>query len=185
MADNELGIFWKGPWPISNKKVPYEITDQEGLFMVLTGKKEVILRRWKVFEQIIYIGHASNIRKGLRDNPEWNGWEQHNQKSLLVKVATFTKPVDFIELNYCLNSNIKPLCYKPPAHTEVQPKKSVLNIRNKGQKWPLGETYKCNLPIPIPTEGGEEEEKPKSSGFLDSTVTENFSIGCKGKSEKN
>ena len=77
MQSKKVSLYWKGVWKVSKEKVPYEITDQPGLYLVLTGNRETILKRWKIFDQIIFIGHATNIRKGLRDEGGWKEWEAY------------------------------------------------------------------------------------------------------------
>ncbi len=157
---NEIGLYWKGPWEIRSGKVPYEITDEEGVYIILTGRKEKLLRRWKIFDQIISIGYSPNIRKGLRDSGKWEIWENHNQTNLLVKVATFTKKTDSKALIFCLHHNISTLTGEKPKGTEPDTGVETLIIRNKGQKWPLADSYQCRLPIIQPVENKTETCEP-------------------------
>jgi len=147
----ETSLYWKGVWDITNKKVSYEITDQSGVYMILTGKKETILRRWKLLDQIIYIGNSKNIRKGLRDSNMWSKWEEHNRNSLVVKVAPFYDDQDPDIIVKCLIHNFPTLCNPPIPEDEIDTG-DIIEVKNKTQRFPLGESCQWTVTMPKPEE---------------------------------
>jgi len=150
----EASLYWKGVWDITTQKVSYEITDQAGIYMILTGKKETILRRWRLLDQIIYIGHSKNIRKGLRDSTLWSQWEENNRNSLVVKVAPMYDDHDPEMLVKCLIHNFPSICNPPIAEDEVLTG-DILEVKNKTQKFPLGDNCQWAVTIPKPEPEGE------------------------------
>jgi len=145
----DSSLYWKGVWDITNKKVSYAITDQTGIYMILTGKKETILRRWKLLDQIIYIGHSNNIRKGLRDSTMWPEWEEHNRNSLVVKVAPIYDEQDPEILVKCLIYNFPTLCNPAISEDEIDTG-DIIEVKNKTQKFPLPESCQWKVTMPKP-----------------------------------
>jgi hypothetical protein len=146
MPENEVSIYWKGVWKISSSKVPYEITDQGGIYMILTGKRDTIFRTWKIMDQVVYIGFAENLRKGLRDCDKWSIWEEHNQHDLLVKVAVTDAGVSKEAIQYCLVQKTRPLCNTFNENEDAIQSTDILTLLNKGKKWPLGDSYRHSIP---------------------------------------
>ncbi len=145
--DNSL--FWKGVWEITSNKVPYDITDQSGVYMILTGHKEALLKRWKLLDQIIAIEYSKNIRKGLRDSMYWDEWEKHKSKSLVVKYAAVDSPEVGENIVKCLKYNHHPLV-NDEKEPEGEHTGKVIEVKNKMKRWPLPEMSTWHIRISTP-----------------------------------
>ena len=143
----ETSLYWKNMWDISNRNVSYDITDQSGIYMILTGKKETILRRWKLLDKIIYIGYSKNIRKGLRDSKLWDEWETHNVASLVVKVAPIYDEQDPEIPAKSLIYNHTTLCNPEIPDDEVETG-DIIEVKNKLNRFPLSENSQWSVTSP-------------------------------------
>jgi len=144
MAVISVTLDWKGIWEIMRNNVSSDIPDEEGIYMVLCGKRSGDSGGWnKSSYELLYIGEAEQVRSRVDRHEKWPCWKQNCKNHILLKVARCkfgTTKRQKVEC--CLVYKTKPTCNDECK--DVFPyEDDTIQITNTGMTSPLSGSYTC------------------------------------------
>lgn len=144
MATIETTLDWDGVWEIEEDDIPTNIPDEEGIYMILCGKKSSDSDKWDPSTyELLYIGEADEVRTRIRGHEKWPCWKRNCTNHILLKVAKCKLGTSNRQkVECCLIYKTKPIC-NDECKEEFPHGEDDINIKNTGMKSPLSAGYSC------------------------------------------
>lgn len=137
-------LNWDGVWDIKEDDIPSNIPDEEGIYMILYGRRLVNSDNWdRSSYKLIYIGESEKVRSRIAGHEKWSCWKSNCEDHILLKVATCefgTSKRQKVEC--CLINNTKPIC-NDECKDDYPYKDDTVEIKNTGMSTPLKDGYIC------------------------------------------
>jgi len=145
MAEISATLNWEGVWEIKEDHIPSTIPDEEGIYMVICGKRSDESNNWDTSSyELLYIGEAEEVRSRIAEHEYWPLWKENCEKHILLKVAKCelgTTKRQKVEC--CLIYKYKPTC-NDECKDNFPHKNDTIQITNTGMRSPLRDTYPCS-----------------------------------------
>lgn len=144
MAIITATLDWDGVWEIKEDDIPSNIPDEEGIYMVICGKRSDEPNKWDTSSyELLYIGEAEEVRSRIVGHEKWSLWKRNCKNHLILKVAKCkfgTTKRQKVEC--CLIYKTKPTCNDECK--DVFPyEDDTIQITNTGRTSPLSGSYTC------------------------------------------
>ena len=144
MAVISVTLDWDGVWEIKEGDIPSNIPNEEGIYMVLCGKRSSEPNKWVTSSyKLPYIGEADEVRSRISGHEKWPLWRGNCRGDhMLLKVAKCNLGTTKRQkVECCLIYKTKPICNdeckdKFPYEDDIQ-------ITNVGRGMPLQNKYTC------------------------------------------
>lgn len=144
MAIISATLDWDGVREIKEDSVPSNIPDEEGIYMILCGKRSSEPNKWDTSSyKLLYIGESDEVRSRVVGHEKWPRWRRNCRGDhLLLKVAICNfGTTKRQKVECCLIYNTKPIC-NDECKDEF-PYEDDVQITNTGMKSPLRDKYTC------------------------------------------
>ncbi len=144
MAVISATLDWDGVWVIKEDEIPSNIPDEEGIYMVHSGKRSDEPNKWVPSSyELLYIGEAEEVRSRIAGHEKWSCWKRNCKNHILLKVARCrfgTTKRQKVEC--CLIYKTKPTC-NDECKDDFPHKNDTIQITNTGMISPLKDNYTC------------------------------------------
>ena len=142
MATISATLDWDGVWQIKEYEIPSNIPDEEGIYIVLCGKRSAEPSKWDTSSyELLYIGEAEEVRSRIVGHEKWSLWKQNCKNYLLLKVAKCKLgTANRQKVECCLIYKTKPTC-NVECKDDFPYKDDTIQITNTGVKSPLKDNY--------------------------------------------
>ena len=144
MATISATLDWDGVWEIKGDDMPSSNPDEEGIYMILCGKRSSNLSKWDILSyKLLYIGESEKVRSRIVGHKKWSCWKRNCKNNILLKVATCEFGTEKRrKVECCLINNTKPIC-NDECKDAYPYKDDTIDITNTGMKSPLKDNYIC------------------------------------------
>ncbi len=144
MAVISVTLDWKGVWEIKEDDIPHNIPDEEGIYMILCGKRSSEPNRWDSLSyELLYIGEAEEVRSRIVGHKKWSCWKKYCKNHILLKVAKCKLGITKRQkAECCLVYKTKPTC-NYECKDDFPYKEDTVQITNTDMKLPLKDNYTC------------------------------------------
>jgi len=151
VAAIEVTLDWAGVWEVKEYRGPYAISDEEGIYMVLCGKRGSDPNQWsRSSYALLYIGEAEHMRTAIVEHEKWLCWEKNCTEHMLLKVAKCELGITKREeAERCLVYNLKPPCNEDCIGDFLDEGESIL-VTSTGMREPLQDSYSYPVAPTIP-----------------------------------
>ena len=112
MAIINVTLDWDGVWEIKEDEIPSNIPDEEGIYMVLCGRRSSD-DKWDTSSyKLLYIGEAEAVRSRIDGHEKWPLWRRSCRGDhLLLKVVKCNLGTTKRQkVECCLIYKTKPTC---------------------------------------------------------------------------
>ena len=144
MAVISATLDWDGVWEIKEDDIPSNTTDEEGIYMVICGKRSSEPNKWDTSSyELLYIGEAEEVRSSFAPHEKWSCWKENCKNHILLKVAKCklgTTKRQKVEC--CLIYKRKPTC-NDECKDVFPHENDTIQITNTGIRSPLKDNYTC------------------------------------------
>jgi len=143
MAIISTTLDWDGVWEIKEDDIPYNIPDEEGIYMVICGKPSDKPNKWLHSSyELLYIGEADKVRSRIVGHEKWSCWKRNCKNHLLLKSAKCNLgTTNRQKVECCLIYKTKPICNDECK--QDFPHEDDVQIKNTGMIAPLRDNYTC------------------------------------------
>ena len=145
MAIISATLNWDGVWEIKEDNIPSNIPDEEGIYMILCGKRSSEPDKWDTSSyKLLYIGESDEVRSRIVGHEKWSLWRRNCRGDhLLFKVAKCNLGTTKRQkVECCLINNTKPTC-NDECKDDFPYKDDTIQITNTGMASPLSSSYAC------------------------------------------
>ena len=143
MAKISATMNWDGVWEIEEDNIPSNIPDEEGIYMVLCGKRSSEPNKWDTSSyKLLYIGESDKVRSRIIGHEKWPKWKRSCVNHTLLKVAKCNfGTTKRQKVECCLIYNTKPTCNDECK--DDFPYEDDIQIVNTGMNSPLRDDCTC------------------------------------------
>ncbi len=143
MAIISTTLDWDGVWEIKEDDIPYNIPDEEGIYMVICVKpSDEPNKLLPSSYELLYIGEAEEVRSRIVGHEKWSLWKRNCSNHILLKVAKCRLgTVKRQKVECCLIYKTKPTCNDECK--DDFPYEDDIQIVNTGMKSPLRDNCTC------------------------------------------
>jgi hypothetical protein len=142
MKTSSVTLNWEGVWKLEDKEIPFDISDIEGIYMVVSGK---VITGTGVLDRssykLLYIGEAEKIRSRIVKYEMLKKWKENCKDTLLLKIARCQIGSEKRkEVEHFLIYNAKPV-FNEQGKNDISIEADIIEIINSGIKLPLKDRY--------------------------------------------